>query len=479
MLTAVTTTFVYDIAGRVIGSRANTDPWTCFTYDVRGRLSQAVYLAFGGSPARTVTYNYAVSGNPLVSSVTDPEGTVTTQIDLLGRTVGVSDVWGKTTLTTYNQAGQGTAAQTPVVTLDKGYDSVGRLNRVGPVGNPFATLTYDALGRPSTVQYPTGTSGNGNGTTGTYGYDTLGRQTSITWTGPGGLITSDWVTRSLAGRVVNQLVDGVDPNTAGANFVYDGAGRLTDAWTPGQRTQMAFASTGGCGLATAAGKNSNRTSKTVTPTGLAAVTTSFCYDHADKLTSATTAGIGTIVYDSHGNTTSLFGESHTYDVVNRHVSTSKVSPATTVTYTRDATDRIVARTATGETAARYWYGDGSDSISGTTDTSGTALTTTLGLPGGAMLVWNHATSTRTWQYPNLHGDLVATSTAAGAKTGATVAYEPDGNLVAGTLPNNLDANMDFGWHGSQARPLEHATNLNPVLRISAGSEGLLHDRVTI
>ena len=467
VLTAVTTTFVYDIAGRVIGSRANTDPWTCFTFDVRGRLSQAVYLAYGGSPARTVTYNYAVSGNPLVSSVTDPAGTVTTQIDLLGRTVGVSDVWGKTTLTTYNHAGQVTATQTPVVTLDKGYDTVGRLNRVGPVGNPFATLTYDALGRPSTVQYPTGTSGNGNGTTGTYGYDTLGRQTSITWTGPGGLITSDWVTRSLAGRVVNQLVDGVDPNTAGANFVYDGAGRLTDAWTPGQRTQMAFASTGGCGLATAAGKNSNRTSKTVTPTGLAAVTTSFCYDYADKLTSATTAGIGTIVYDSHGNTNSLFGESHTYDVVNRHVSTSKVSPATTVTYTRDATDRIVARTATGETAVRYWYGDGSDSISGTTNTSGTALTTTLGLPGGAMLVWNHATSTRTWQYPNLHGDLVATCTAAGAKTGATVAYDPDGNLVAGALPNNLDANMDFGWHGSQARPLEHATNLNPTVEMGA------------
>ena len=205
----------------------------------------------------------------------------------------------------------------------------------------------------------------------------------------------------------------------------------------------------------------------MTPTGLVAVTTSFCHNLADRLTSATTAGIGTIAYDSHGNTTSLFGESHTYDVVNRHVSTSKVSPATTVTYTRDATDRIVARAATGETTVRYWYGDGSDNISGTTNTAGTALTTTLGLPGGAVLVWNHSTSTRTWQYPNLHGDLVATSTAAGAKTGATVAYDPDGNLVAGTLPNNLDADMDFGWHGSQARPLEHAANLNPTIEMGA------------
>ena len=37
--------------------------------------------------------------------------------------------------------------------------------------------------------------------------------------------------------------------------------------------------------------------------------------------------MGTPVYDGHGNTTQLFGETHTYDVANRHVSTSKASPA--------------------------------------------------------------------------------------------------------------------------------------------------------
>lgn len=37
-----------------------------------------------------------------------------------------------------------------------------------------------------------------------------------------------------------------------------------------------------------------------------------------------------------------------------------------------------------------------------------------------MLVWNHATSTATWQYPNIRGDLVATCNPSGTKVGATV-----------------------------------------------------------
>ena len=227
------------------------------------------------------------------------------------------------------------------------------------------------------------------------------------------------------------------------------------------------AGSGGCGLAAGAGKNSNRTSKIVTPAGGSAVSTSYCYDRADRLTSAGAAGLGTPVYDGHGNTTQLFGETHTYDVANRHVSTSKASPAATVTYTRDATDRITSRAATGEPTVRYWYGGGSDSISGTTNTSGSLLTSTLGLPGGATLAWNHATGSGVWQYPNVHGDLVATCTGAGVKSGATVAYDPDGNVAAGVLPANLDGDMDFGWHGSQARPLEHAAGLVPMVEMGA------------
>ncbi|MEZ5382765.1 MAG: PA14 domain-containing protein [Microthrixaceae bacterium] len=459
----IVTESVYDLDGNTVASRVGTEPWTCATFDARGRPATVDLPAYGGNPARTVTYNYAVSGNPLATSATDPAGTVTGVVDLLGRTVSTTDVWGATSQATYNQAGQVTQTSNPVVTVERGYNNLGQLERVGPAALPMALVSYDGVGRVATVTYPIG---YGNGTTGTYAYDDLGREQSLTWTGPGAaLITSDSVTRSLAGRVVDQAVDGTDPNPSGANYVYDGAGRLTDAWTPAQRTQYAFAPSGGCGVATAAGKNSNRTTKTVIPAGGSPAATTFCYDHADRLTSTTTPGIGTLAYDSHGNTTELFGETHGYDQADRHLSTSK--GATTVTYIRDVADRLVQREATGEPTVRYWYGDGSDSASGTTSTSGAALTSSVGLPGGASLTFDHSTSSATWQYPNLHGDLVATADSAGAKVGATVAYDPDGNLTGGGLPNNLAGDMDFGWHGAASRPLEHADSLSPTIEMGA------------
>ncbi len=100
--------------------------------------------------------------------------------------------------------------------------------------------------------------------------------TKLTWSQPGGaLLASDEVAHSAAGRVKNELIDGTDAN-AGDNFVYDGAGRLIDAWVPGHALAYRFADAGGCGPAPGAGRNTNRTS--VTDNG-----STSCYDAADKL----------------------------------------------------------------------------------------------------------------------------------------------------------------------------------------------------
>src|SRR5438067_391842 len=88
---------------RCTGSgRIGSDDWTCTTYDARGRVQTESYPAFGGQSARTVTHNYAVSGNPLVTSVSDSAGTITTIMDLLGRVTSYVDVWGNTTTSTYD-----------------------------------------------------------------------------------------------------------------------------------------------------------------------------------------------------------------------------------------------------------------------------------------------------------------------------------------------------------------------------------------
>ena len=81
------TEYVYDLWGRTAGAKRSGDgTWTCCSFDARGRTTSTVFSAFGASPARTATYTHAVGGNPLVSSAPDPVGTISTRIDLLGRT---------------------------------------------------------------------------------------------------------------------------------------------------------------------------------------------------------------------------------------------------------------------------------------------------------------------------------------------------------------------------------------------------------
>ncbi len=104
-----------------------------------------------------------------------------------------------------------------------------------------------------------------------------------------------------------------------------------------------FASSGGCGVNTAAGNDGNRTgfADAHTVAGVTTTTqTNYCYDNADRLTSDSTTGAPanadpveagnlttagahpTIVYDGHGNTTTLANQTLAYDSANRHLSTT-------------------------------------------------------------------------------------------------------------------------------------------------------------
>ena len=133
----------------------------------------------------------------------------------------------------------------------------------------------------------------------------------------------------------------------------------------------------------AAGKNTNRTAWKDGATTLA----SYCYDNADRLTSTTQPGYTVVpTYDAHGNTVTLAGQTLTYDQADRHMSTAKGT--TTVTYRRDALDRIVERTsvvAGVSTTVRYSYAGSSDVASATLNASNVVTELTLGFAGGALL----------------------------------------------------------------------------------------------
>jgi RHS repeat-associated protein len=331
--------YVYDSAGRQAGYRASTavssEPWTCTTYDAMGRVATVAYPAWNGQSARTVTYNYRVGSNPTVTSVGDSAGTITTSSDWAGRPISTVDVWAKTSTTTYDNLGRVATAVNSGGTLGYAYGTDNQITQITLNGKPIAQPAYDALTRPTGVSYPSGTSNAGNGSSGQFSYDDRGLPVGNAWTGPSSTpLTSDQVTRDLIGRVVNQATDGFDPNGATRNYVYAATGELTSAVNfaaapaaaaATRTTTYTFAATGGCGAAGAAGKNTNRTAKTVN----GGTPTTYCYDHADRLTATSEAATvesntadGTLAYDQHGNTSVLGWQAMTYDIADRHLSTT-------------------------------------------------------------------------------------------------------------------------------------------------------------
>jgi RHS repeat-associated protein len=342
--------YVYDAIGRKVGTRVGSTStissagWGCTTYDGAGRLTSQSWPAFGSQAARTVTYTYALGGNPLANQVTDtnwPGQSISSTVDLLGRTVSYTDIWGNTTSTTYDQAGRVTDTNGPVGANHIDYDQAGRVQDQQLGGQTLASPAYSpTTGLLTGVGYPSATGNSGNGTTATIGYDGNMRENALTFNqASSALMTSDQTTLSQAGRVSSETIDGGSTSS----FTYDGAGRLGTASVPANSLMYNYAPTGGCGALGAAGNNTDRTS--LIDNGS---TTTYCYDGADRLTSSSDARYaGTIAYDDHGNTTTLGNQALGYDSADRHMSTmTSGSQASSVTYLRDPLDRIVERDST-------------------------------------------------------------------------------------------------------------------------------------
>jgi RHS repeat-associated protein len=459
---------VYDAAGRTVATRHNADAWTCASYDARGRVTSRSVPANGAEPARTVAYNYAVTvgsvNNPLVTSVIDASGSITTTVDLEGRVTSYTDTWGNTTTSVYDQAGRLTSTDGPGGRRTTDYDDAGRptaqhLGSTGlPLGDPVVgSATYDTAGELATVAYPSGLGNAGNGTAlASLSRDPAGRTLGLVWNQAGGSpLVSDTVVRSQSGRVIDETVDGTDAHAgtgnANNNFAYDASGRLTTAWVLGHTLAYGYASSGGCGTGANPRRNTNRTSMTDNGASV-----SYCYDGADRLASSTDVSVGALAYDAHGNTTTMGTQALTYDGADRHTQT--VTGATTVRYVRDATDRIVSRTENGA-VVHYGFSGPGDSPGFTLDGTNAVVERSVGLLGGALLTTR--TAGDVWSYPNVHGDVVATANALGLKQGTTLSYDPFGKAL-GAVPDNSAGNFDYAWLGTHQRGLEHAGTIATI-----------------
>ncbi|WP_309114773.1 PA14 domain-containing protein [Saccharothrix sp.] len=470
---------IFDPSGRIV-AKGTSGSWTCTTYDGRDRVISVKYPSTSSAPENTVTTNYAVNGDPLTTSVSDQNGTVTTRVDLLGRVVEYTDVHGVRTETTYNLAGRVTSQKvTPPNAADNAqtttytYDDAGRVLTTTLDTTVLATVTYDAAGDPAAVTYPNGSS------LASVGKDAAGRLVSQRWRTSDGVQIDTTVGRTRAGTIIDETLGGADARPDAPNYVYDAAGRLTEAWVAGHHYTYDFTSTApsACpaGTQANAGLNTNRV-RLLDETSSGVAETGYCYDAADRLLAIVGAtAVTNVQYDNNGNTTQYTAGGATthlsWDGADRNIAAriTGTEPAD-VSYIRDATDRIVRRTAAaGDTATdvRYGYTGSGDTADLALGPDNRLLTRSISLPGGVLYTWKP--DTFTLDHPTVRGDLGLTTGADGKQVGALRTFTPFGEpLTTGGavdpnhVPDNAPGQMDHGWLGQHQRPYEHAGALSLV-----------------
>jgi RHS repeat-associated protein len=449
----IKTTNVYDDAGRIVATETNSDGWDCKSYDARGRLTQEVIPAFNGQASRTVTYNYAVGGNPLVSSVTDSYGTTTTTVDLLGRTVSYVDANADTTTSTYNNLGRVASESGPQGNLVYTYDNYNRLTDEKVSGNDMAQITYDQYGRTSSISYPYAGSLKK-----TIGYDvTTGLENSLSYNTSDPITATDSATYSQSGKVLTETYS--DPSaTVKSTYTYNTAGRVTGA-SIGSSDTVSYgygANGSGCPTGTSPndGLDGDRTSATYNGS-----TDYYCYNYADQLIASSVSDYDNVQYDSHGNMTRM-GDSAplslTYDSSDRIIQLNQTDDNGNLTneyYKWDAVGQQAYRetdyTPKGGSLQKndlyYGFSDNSNEPVVGLNNSFQEVFAYLQLPGGVTVVVYPSGSGKVNQYsynlPNLHGDVFLTT---------------DGNGV-NTSNNSGPSNSDFYVYDPFGEPMFYDT----------------------
>lgn len=462
--TGRTSEVIYDESGAVVATRYNNDPWTCTSYDDRGRITEAIVPAIDGKPGHTITNNYAVNGNPLVTSTSDDSGTITVESDLLGRTLKYTDAKGNVTTNSYDSLGALTSRSSPVGTESFEYDTYGRQTVQKLDGVVFSTITYGDHSRVQSIAYPAGITLDASSR------DALGRMNKISFT-TASEVLSDEVTRSSQGNITTSTENGVTKS-----YAYDKAQRLTSATIGTDTYGYEFGSTDtSCantpGNNINAAKDGNRTKSTIN--GQA---TTYCYDQADRLTTSSDARFASVQYDNHGNTISLGDNDHktdlSYDASDRNTAiTEHYTGQSTkeVSYERDTQGRLTKRTykVDGQTIGGNFYGytGSGDSPSFLQDGNGTVTQKYLALPGGVTATIRPQSTSAgavTYSLANFHGDVMASVNADGTVLGKYLSG-PFGERVTGQdTPSNTADGASWNYLGGARKNTDVEFAIQPI-----------------
>nr|WBO80843.1 PA14 domain-containing protein [Streptomyces sp. SBE_14.2] len=478
--------FVYTARGLPAAVNFGGPDWTCVRYDARGRITTMSMPGNASLPAWTVSYDSAHGGDPLTLRASQHDHSMTSTVDLLGRTVSYTDGQGTLTRTSYDRAGRvvlqrvspPSSADAPQIQKTH-YDAAGRVLDVVLDGRRLASAAYDAAGALKDVRYA-------NGTRLVVRRDPAGRITGKDWTLADGTEHSARVTRSRSGTVVDESVAGADARPDGPDFAYDAAGRLVRAFVTGHEYVRDFTTDlpPGCPSGTRPGAGANgdvirltdRTAKGTTVTG-------YCYDAADRLL-ATTGDhpLTGASYALNGHLTGYEQDglrvTQRQDAAERYLGSAVTGPdAADVRYTKDIADHLMARTATtarGTETIRYGHTDIAEASPDLVlDSRKRLLARVIGLPGGVVLTVDaHAegAARTTWSHPTVRGDIFLVAGDDGRRRGDHYRYglygEPlraDGTVDPRHVPDNLPGDFDYGWLGRHQAGTEHQGALYSVV----------------
>ncbi|MFE9701912.1 PA14 domain-containing protein [Streptomyces sp. NPDC005930] len=478
--------FVYSERGLPVAVTFGGPDWTCVRYDDRGSIQHMSMPGNANLPAWSVDYDSAWGGDPLTLRASQHDHSMTSTVDLLGRTVAYTDGQGVRTTTGYDRAGRAVlervdppaAADAPQIKRTR-YDAAGRVQDVVLDGRSLARAGYDTAGTLADVRYA-------NGTRLTVRRDPAGRITAKDWTLADGTVESTRVTRSRSGTVVDESVAGTDARPDGPNFGYDAAGRLVHAFVTGHEYTRDFTADApaGCpdGTRPGAGANGNvvrLTDRTARGTAV----TGYCYDAADRLL-ATTGDhpVTDAAYALNGHLTGYRADgervTQRQDAVERHLGAVVTGPgAADVRYTKDIADHLMARTATtADGTERLGYGHtdmAEPSPHLVLDDGKRLLARVVDLPGGVVLTLDphgRGAARTTWSHPTVRGDIFRVTGDDGRRRGDQYQYglygEPlraDGTVDARHLPDNLPGDFDYGWLGQYQVGTEHQGSLLTVV----------------
>jgi RHS repeat-associated protein len=484
--TSRTSETIYDDAGRVVASRMNNDAWSCNSYDSRGRNYYTQIPTINGRAGRNVTTNYSYQSTPFKTQLVDSVvGNSVSEIDLLGRPVASTDVFGNTYSVSYDSLGRVSSKTSPLGTETPSYDSLNRLTGYVLGATTYATITYDTYSRLATVEYPEAKDGAGNKLKlEQIKRDSLGRVNGSVFRFANNTTYDTTTTLSQTGRVVSNT-DNLNGTSATSSYSYDLTGRLTQATIDNMQYSYGYGAPSGttCNQSAAnlnANKNSNRTSYTATNLTTSAVTAqaTYCYDKADRLISSSNTQAGTPTYDDHGNTATLAGAGTAitfgYDASDSN--TSIVQGVNKVTYVKAANGTVLRKKeyVSNVLTKSYRYiagGQIMQSCSLTNDNSCTNLDTYLSLPGGVTLTLaptNPDTTKRiVYSVKNFHGDTALTVNSSGNPTSSVYMYEPFGQaspsqtFATGSNPANA-TDQSMGWAANPSRKVAGAFTLDIV-----------------